>query len=497
MEREVKYRYNSLTERYRKMNSMYLIASICLWAMFLIYLVLKMASESITMATAYGNIIFVVLFLIGELGLYFRDKAGEKLKLVVAIEIGIEFLLLGMQTDAEFLYYAMLGILALQIPYYDYKLYKKLCAAYAVLFTLVVIIRTVKQQTEGNVDVVCCVICVYLLLFVLFEVGKITKLFSDHALNSVADQSKEQEAMLKSILTISNTVKEESEKGNNLVNELMFTTRNVTESMKEIATASELTVQSIEEQNTMTQSIQRSIEETENRSRRMVEIATESNSSIQENQKVMEELKSQSEKISSTNHEVTQSMERLQNKTREVEEIAGMILDISSQTNLLALNASIESARAGEAGRGFAVVADQIRQLADQTRQSTEDITKIVNELNQNADEVVHSVSVSVAAAKNQNTNIITAAESFGVLNKNMAELIHSVEEIAREISGLSTSNNQIVENISQLSAASQEVTASADQVYEMSEQNLIHAEEVQNAIRLIKETTEGNKNYT
>lgn len=83
----------------------------------------------------------------------------------------------------------------------------------------------------------------------------------------------------------------------------------------------------------------------------------------------------------------------------QVESLTNDILSISSQTNLLALNASIEAARAGEAGKGFSVVADEIRQLADSSRNTANNIQKInenvidaVNELNNNANKMVEYI---------------------------------------------------------------------------------------------------------
>ena len=228
----------------------------------------------------------------------------------------------------------------------------------------------------------------------------------------------------------------------------------------------------------------------------MVSIAKESNESIQENLRVMKELQEQSELIAEMNVQVKDAMQRLQTKTKEVEEIAGMILGISSQTNLLALNASIESARAGEAGRGFAVVADQIRQLAEQTKYSTEQITTILNELNHNAAEVVTSVGHSVEATDSQNLKITTASNTFAKLNADMTVLIRDITEVDSAIVNLSDSNNVIVDSISQLSAATEEITANAEQILSMSEANLEYAQTVRESIHVIEESAQEMEKY-
>lgn len=494
--KETKFRYNDVTERYRRMNKVYMLASTLLWVMIIIYMIFKLLIKNIVPMTAYGNIVLCAIFAVVNGVTYFKDKCSTRLKMSVAIGMAIELFLVGAQTDAEFIYFSLLGILALQIPYYDIKLYKKFCILYAAMYTLVVVVRWGKGIGAQDIDAMCRTICMYLMFYILYKVGNITKEFSDHALGSVEEQSGKQKVMLNGILDISKTVQDETEKSSGLVDELVTATESVAESMKQISSAANTTAQNIEEQNTMTQSIQTAIDETGERSKKMVGIATDSNESIQENMQIMEELKTQSEQIAATNHEVTESMNRLQNKTKEVEEIAGMILNISSQTNLLALNASIESARAGEAGRGFAVVADQIRQLAEQTRSSTEEITRIINELNENANEVVASVQSSVDATESQNEKIIAAAETFEKLNANMAQLIENINGMDRQILGLSDSNNRIVENISHLSAATQQVTASAEQVREMSEQNLSYAEDVKGAIGLIQGKTDDMKQY-
>ena len=486
MEEEKKYIYNDKAERIRKMNRFYIGATIFLGILFLLYLWLRMANQNLVNAVVYGNTVLIIGASVLNTIIYHKDHATAKLKVIATLEMGLEYLLVGVQTDAHFITYVLIVLVALQIPYYDEGGLKRTCVGVSILYVIVTIVQGIKGITVLNVDTICSVVGVLGVLFMVSRIGKITLLFNADALGSIDEEHKKQNEILQGVLEISKTVQEESVKSSSLIGKLVETTNSVTGSMQEITTASGMNANSIEEQNTMTATIQDAIEETSERSKQMVDIAMNSNESIQENMRVMDALKDQAIQITT----------KLQDKTKEVEEIAGMILNISSQTNLLALNASIESARAGEAGRGFAVVAEQIRQLAEQTKSSTEEITRITNELNANANEVVVSVEGSVQATEDQKEKILAASETFELLNKNMGELVTHIEEVNKKVGGLSDSNNKIVVNCSQLSAATEEVTASAEQVHALSEENLGVAKQVQDAVEKIHGTAEDIKKF-
>lgn len=321
--------------------------------------------------------------------------------------------------------------------------------------------------------------------------------FNDDIIGTILDKQVLQKEMLESVLHISDMVRHNANKSNELVKLLGESTEITNTTVNEIAISTQSTAESVLIQTKMTQQIQQSIEETVNISKKMVEQAGSSSESILSSLEVMDNLKEQSDNITSTNLHMETSMNGLLNKAKAVRNISDIISGITDQTNLLSLNASIEAARAGEAGKGFAVVANEIRKLADQTKKSTESINKIISELNEYAEEATGAVKKSMVATANQDQLILVAGELFNTVNSSVKQLIDDINEINIKLAGLMEANNNIVENISQISATTEEVSASTEEASSICDENHKKAEDVISLQKTIIETLHEMDKYT
>lgn len=142
------------------------------------------------------------------------------------------------------------------------------------------------------------------------------------------------------------------------------------------------------------------------------------------------------EEMKSLEKDTTASSISLNSLTKDVEAITQLlqsIRSISDQTNLLALNAAIEAARAGETGRGFAVVADEVRTLAQRSSESTDQIEKVLSNLNSSVGLTVRLIESSKEKASSSVGHILEISEGLSNRAKNVSDIALISQEASRE----------------------------------------------------------------
>ncbi len=153
----------------------------------------------------------------------------------------------------------------------------------------------------------------------------------------------------------------------------------------------------------------------------------------------------------------------------QMQEVIGSINAISGQTNLLALNASIEAARAGEAGKGFAVVADEIRQLADETRALTSNMSEFVTNIRTASQQSAESVETTVGALNQINQNLSVIVDGNIENRKRLQDINESLTNIAATSEEISSSMNEVENQAAQLDEKVSEVTRDVGVLKEVS----------------------------
>lgn len=274
-------------------------------------------------------------------------------------------------------------------------------------------------------------------------------------------------------------------------------TQNVVLAIQEVASGSETQMQSTEEaaraMEEMSSGVQRIVDSSLAASQTTGELSEQAQQGGQQMIETAALLKKMEEESILT----LELIKTLNEHSQEVGKISHLISEISTQTNLLALNASIEAARAGEHGKGFAVVADEVKKLAERSKEATNGIITLIDDIQKGNEAASKAMTDSSEQISEGAARTAEAEHIFKLIIEGLANITMQSHEISSSSQQLMAGAEQINSTVDQLAHIAKETAGHAQTVAASSEEQLASMEEIASSSISLAHLGEGLQEQT
>ena len=231
------------------------------------------------------------------------------------------------------------------------------------------------------------------------------------------------------------------------------------------------------------QDLSASMEEIAATSDEVASAAEQARTAASDGQAAGEGVREATDNVIDISEDLLESVVELQDRMDAIEEVVEVIAEVADRTNLLALNANIEAARAGDAGEGFSVVADEVKQLANQTHEHTEEIASSIAEIQEQADETVEASEASHEQIEVASGEISEVLDSLTEISEAADTAANGVQEVARATDGQASNIEEVTTTIQTVRERADETEAASTRITDATSHQTVAIDELQEQV--------------